>query len=135
MRQLIAIALLLPLSGCLEQRDSFYVPTDIAPLFGGGAAAPARPMPVQPAPGSQAPGTGAAKMLEDPEASESSTSEYVYAFTEQEARSLCQKTADRRGWRLDRVTPETFVNNLGKRKFSCFWTIFGEPNYDNDAHR
>ena len=44
MNKLLAISLLLPLTGCLDAGESFYVPTDIAPLFGGGAAV-VRPAP------------------------------------------------------------------------------------------
>jgi len=44
MNKLIAIALLLPLGGCLASGDSMYVPTDIRGLIGGSAAV--RPAPV-----------------------------------------------------------------------------------------
>lgn len=77
-------------------------------------------------------GTAASKMLQDPEARESTTSEYIYAYTPEEAESICQRIAARRGWRLDRKQAESFINSLGKQKYTCYWTIFEENRYDDD---
>jgi hypothetical protein len=49
MKRIFAIALfVLPLAGCLPDGDSYYVPTDVASLFGGGAAVRPAPPAAQP---------------------------------------------------------------------------------------
>jgi hypothetical protein len=119
----LSIALLFPLTGCLDSGENFYIPADIGSIFGGGAAV-VRPAP----PANQAPATGAAKMLQDPEAVEDSTSDYVWADDEQSARNMCQRTAERNGWRLDDVQEAGGIAlQTGKKRYTCYWTMFGEP--------
>lgn len=138
MRRIIAIALLfLPLAGCGDgEFGRMFAP--VVPGGGGGSySAPAPQAIPRSAPGysgGQLPATGASKMLTDPEAREESTSEYVYAYSETDARNICENIATRRGWRLDKVQPENFVNNTGKRKHTCSWTIFKEPSYEDNRH-
>lgn len=122
----LAICLLiLPLFGCLRDGESFYVPSDLGLPIGGAAVRPAQP---QQAPGNQAPATGASKMMQDPEASESYGSDYVWADDEATARAMCERIAARNGWRLDDVQDAGgFAMQTGKKRFTCYYTMFGEP--------
>lgn len=128
MQKILAITLfLLPLVGCSFEGEKFGpLPSDIAPLFGGGGGGGAVPAPA-PAP-AQAPGTAAAKMLQDPEAVESNGSDYVWADNRDAAWNMCQRIAERNGWRLDDVdNGEGIALQTGRKRFTCYFTMFGAP--------
>lgn len=102
---LVVSLLLLPLIGCSSEGEKFGpLPSDIAPLFGGGggSTAPA------PAP-AQVPATGAAKMLQNPEGQLEQGAIEVVASNATEAMNRC----------LDAVAPlndaQTIVTCLGCR--------------------
>lgn len=125
-RYLPLLLLLLPLIGCSSEGEKFGpMPSDIAPLFGGGGGGGA----VAPAPApAQAPATGAAKMLQDPEAVESTGSDYVWADDKQSALNMCQRIAERNGWRLDGTDDgEGIALQTGRKRFTCYFTMFGPP--------
>lgn len=66
--------------------------------------------------------------LQDPEASESSGSDYVWADDEATARAICERIAARNGWRLDDVQDAGgFAMQTGKKRFTCYYTMFGDP--------
>jgi hypothetical protein len=96
MKQLWAIALLLPLVGCVQERSPVWIPSDIAPLFGGGGSAPA---PARPAPGYNgqplAPSADSLPMLQDPDAQKQEWTEDLWASNQDTAESRCQEIADR----------------------------------------
>lgn len=128
MKYVLALVLLFPLTGCFSDGEKFGpLPSDIAPLFGGGGGGGgAVPAPAQ-AP-AQAPGTAAAKMLQDPEAMESNGSDYVWADDRQSAMNMCQRIAERNGWRLDDVdNGEGIALQTGRKRFTCYFTMFGAP--------
>lgn len=125
MRKLIAISLLvLPLTACndgFSEMDWRYLPG-----AGAGGSGGSVPAPAQPAPGSQAPGTGAAKMLQDPEAESGTDSDYVWASSPEQAQQMCDLMAANRGNRLDDVRPASnWTNNAGKQRYVCYMTVFG----------
>jgi hypothetical protein len=70
------------------------------------------------------------RMMQDPEATESTTEEYVWADNEASARRMCERTAQRNGWRLDDVQlAGSIALQTGKKRFTCRWTMFGSPRY------
>ncbi|PSB29919.1 hypothetical protein [Stenomitos frigidus] len=77
-RTLSAIALLLSLTACIREGEFGPLPSDLAPLFGRGAA-PAR------APAPHVPATGASKMLQDAESLEDWSDEVAVPFNRDSA--------------------------------------------------
>ena len=126
MKKLIAIALLF-LAGCggEGEMDLFRY----APGGAGDMSRPLVPAPAPPAPApAQVPATGAAKMLQDPEAMESNGSDYVWADNRDAAWNMCQRIAERNGWRLDDVdNGEGIALQTGRKRFTCYFTMFGAP--------
>jgi hypothetical protein len=123
-RYLLSACLLLTLTACGDgtgEMDWFrYAPG------GAGTSQPA-PAPAQP----NLSGTAATKMLTDPDATESSTEEYVWADSLDAATAMCQRTAERNGWRLDDVQlAGDIALQTGKKRYTCRWTMFGAPNHD-----
>lgn len=125
-RQFLALALILPL---LTACNDGFSETHWEPLWGapggGGESAPApAPAPAQP----NLPGTATTKMLTDPEATESNGSDYVWADNRDAARQMCQRIAERNGWRLDDVDDgEGIALQTGRKRFTCYFTMFGAP--------
>jgi len=128
MKQLIlaiaAIAVAAPLAGCVPDGDSFYMPSDIAPLFGGAAV---RPQP----PAAQPNLTGTAGAF------------YAREVHGAVNRSDCQKMLERfrqegRSIELIEVQPNT-IGTGGVLRFQCiFNTLNGEaaePDYYLDRRK
>lgn len=114
MRRVLALGALLLLTGCAFEGEKFGpLPSDIAPLFGGGSV-PAR------APAPHVPATGASKMLQDPEGQLQDNGIEVVAGSQTQAENLCQDIA------AARSDAQTIVTCLGCRmrtkttgKFVC----------------
>lgn len=129
MKKLITAGIAIALGGCITDSE-FALPTGGAGRSfmdqWQGRSVPSRSAP---APAGQVPATGAAKMLQDPEAREESTEDYVWATDEAAARSACERTAERNGWRLDGVEEANdWRNNAGNKRFTCRWTMFVPRN-------
>ncbi len=124
---LLSLCLLMTLTACgdgVGEFDRMITGISGAGSGGGGSAPPA---PAQP----NLSGTAVTKMLTDPEATESSTEEYVWADSLAAAHAMCQRTAERNGWRLDDVQlAGSIALQTGKKRYTCRWTMFGAPNHD-----
>lgn len=71
-------------------------------------------------------------MLEDPEATQTIVVYEVWANDNSEANQKCAVLAQTYGCKLDRVEQASnWRNRVGKNKFNCWMTAFGDPNENN----
>lgn len=126
MKKLLLISLLLTLCGCVPDGEFRLLPVG-GDSSGGSFSDWWQGQ--SPATAPNAAGTAASKMLQDPDSREESTEDYVWAADEAQATALCERTAERNGWRLDRVKQSnSWTNAAGKKRFTCQWTIFVPRN-------